>query len=34
MAGHEAAMGAVPALGQHTEAIRTELGFTSTERTP
>jgi itaconate CoA-transferase len=33
MAGHEAAMGAVPALGQHTEAIRNELGFTSTERT-
>jgi crotonobetainyl-CoA:carnitine CoA-transferase CaiB-like acyl-CoA transferase len=33
MAGHEAAMGAVPALGQHTEAIRTELGFASTERT-
>jgi crotonobetainyl-CoA:carnitine CoA-transferase CaiB-like acyl-CoA transferase len=27
MAGHEAAMGAVPALGQHTEAIRAELGF-------
>ena len=34
MSGHEAAMGAVPALGQHTEAIRTELGFTSTERKP
>jgi len=34
MGDHEAAMGAVPALGQHTEAIRTELGFTSTERTP
>jgi itaconate CoA-transferase len=32
--GSEPAMGAVPALGQHTEAIRTELGFTSTERTP
>ena len=34
MGDHEAAMGAVPALGQHTEAIRAELGFTSTERTP
>ena len=34
MGDHEAAMGAVPALGQHTEAIRTELGFTSTERAP
>jgi itaconate CoA-transferase len=34
MAGSEPVMGAVPALGQHTEAIRTELGFTSTERTP
>jgi len=33
MAGHEAAMGAVPALGQHTDAIRAELGFTTTERT-
>ncbi len=32
--GSEPAMGAVPALGQHTEAIRTELGFTSTERAP
>jgi itaconate CoA-transferase len=32
--GSEPAMGAVPALGQHTEAIRNELGFTSTERTP
>jgi itaconate CoA-transferase len=27
MAGREAAMGAVPALGQHTEAIRAELGL-------
>jgi itaconate CoA-transferase len=27
MAGHEPAMGAVPALGQHTDAIRAELGF-------
>jgi itaconate CoA-transferase len=27
MAGHEAVMGAVPALGQHTDAIRAELGF-------
>jgi len=26
-AGREAAMGAVPALGQHTAAIRAELGF-------
>ena len=34
MAGHEADLGAVPALGQHTEAIRNELGFTSAERTP
>ena len=33
MAGHDAAMGAVPALGQHTDAIRAELGFTTTERT-
>jgi crotonobetainyl-CoA:carnitine CoA-transferase CaiB-like acyl-CoA transferase len=32
--GSEPAMGAVPSLGQHTEAIRTELGFTSTERAP
>jgi itaconate CoA-transferase len=32
--GSEPVMGAVPALGQHTEAIRNELGFTSTERTP
>ena len=27
MPGREAAMGAVPALGQHTAAIRAELGF-------
>jgi itaconate CoA-transferase len=27
--GHEPAMGAVPALGQHTEAILAELGFTA-----
>jgi crotonobetainyl-CoA:carnitine CoA-transferase CaiB-like acyl-CoA transferase len=27
MPGPEAAMGAVPALGQHTAAIRAELGF-------
>jgi itaconate CoA-transferase len=27
MAGHEAVMGAVPALGQHTAAIRAELGL-------
>jgi itaconate CoA-transferase len=27
IAGHEAAMGAVPALGQHTDAIRAELGL-------
>jgi len=26
--GYEPAMGAVPALGQHTEAIRAELGLT------
>ncbi len=32
--GYEPAMGAVPALGQHTEAIRTELGFTGAERNP
>ena len=27
MAGREPAMGAVPALGEHTAAIRAELGF-------
>ncbi len=27
MAGHEAIMGAVPALGEHTAAIRAELGL-------
>ena len=27
MPGREAAMGAVPALGEHTAAIRAELGF-------
>jgi itaconate CoA-transferase len=30
--GREAAMGAVPALGQHTEAIRAELGFAAVGR--
>jgi len=29
MAGVEPAMGAVPALGQHTDAILSELGFTA-----
>ena len=29
--GREAAMGAVPALGQHTAAIRAELGFPAQE---
>jgi len=34
VAGREAAMGAVPALGQHTAAIRAELGFPPPKRRP
>jgi crotonobetainyl-CoA:carnitine CoA-transferase CaiB-like acyl-CoA transferase len=31
IAGYEAPMGAVPGLGQHTDAVLSELGLTATE---